>query len=94
MAVEAWAASPLSRSDSHGVTVSRSGRLVTPATMAPMVSPATTIGADTEATVPNSDTGTWVSPPATTESGGAWRNDRELSRATSSSQYPIDPASR
>ena len=71
MAVDAWAARPLSRSASLGVTARRSGWLVTLATMEPMVSPATTIGADTEATLPNSDKGAWTIPPAITESGGA-----------------------
>ena len=83
--MDAWAASPLSRSASLGVTASRSGWLVTPATMAPATSPATTIGADTEATLPKSENPIWTSPPATTEPAGAERKVREPIRAISSS---------
>ena len=55
MAMDAWAASPLSRSARRSVATRRAGSVVTAATMHPMTLPAKVIGAATIATLPASD---------------------------------------
>ena len=55
MAMEAWAASPLSRSANRAVTARRSGSVVTPTTMWPITTPEEVMGAATAAALPNSD---------------------------------------
>ena len=72
MAIEAWAASPLSRSARRGVTTRRSGSVVTPATMCPIRLPGEVIGAATVAVVPKSDSRLRPIPYSETVSGWAW----------------------